>query len=67
MKRRTAVGEPVVRYVSRCDATPEGELDVLISVYRFLLQRHAEKAADEDRPESEGGASGTLRKEQERK
>jgi len=61
------MGEPVIRYVPRCDATPEGELDALISVYRFLLQRHAEKAADEGRPESEGGANGTLRKELERK
>jgi hypothetical protein len=57
------VGDPVVRYVPRNDATPEGELDALIFVYRFLLQRHAEKAADEGRLKPEGGVHGALSEE----
>jgi hypothetical protein len=61
------VGEPVVRYVPRRDATPEGELNALASIYRFLLKRHAEKAADDSRLESEGGADEALRTEPELK
>jgi hypothetical protein len=62
------MGEPVVRYVPRRDATLEGELNALASVYRFLLERHAEKAADNDsRLEPEGGADEALRTEPEQK
>ena len=36
-------------YTPRSDATPEGELNALAAVYKFLLDRHAEKnAADQD-------------------
>ena len=59
------MGEPVVRYVPRQDATPEGELNALVSIYRYLLARHAEKAADKDsRLQPEGGTHEALSTEQ---
>jgi hypothetical protein len=61
------VGEQVVRYVPRRDATPEGELNTLAAVYRFLLKRCAQKATDGGRPQPEGGAEGILKKESEEK
>ena len=34
-------------YTPRPDATPESELDALVTVYKFILQRHeSRKAAD---------------------
>jgi hypothetical protein len=59
------VSEPVIRYAPRGDATPEDELDALISVYRYVLERHAEKLASVagSRPAREGGADATLTKE----
>jgi hypothetical protein len=37
------VGEPAVTYSPRPDTTPEGELDALAAVYRFILDCHAKK------------------------
>ena len=49
------MGEPIVRYVPQPENVPPGgELDALASVYRILLDRYAEKAANEGRPESGG-------------
>jgi hypothetical protein len=46
-------------YVSRNDATPEGELAALAAVYRFLLDRHERRdddiAADDAENEAEHG------------
>ena len=40
-----------ITYTPRCNATPEGELNVLAGVYRFVLDRRAKKeAAPESRP-----------------
>ena len=38
---------PRVTYTPRSDATPEGELNVLANVYRFILDCHAKKMAAE--------------------
>jgi hypothetical protein len=42
---------PRVTYTPRSDATPEGELNVLANVYRFILDCHAKKMAAEPAPE----------------
>lgn len=57
------MGEPIVRYVVQPENTPpRGELEVLASVYRFLLDRHAEKAAYNTAcPEPEGGTHQTKK------
>jgi hypothetical protein len=34
--------EPRIVYTPRADATPEGELNTLATVYAFVLQRHHE-------------------------
>ncbi len=34
---------PCVVYVTRADATPEGELGALAVVYAFVLERHEQK------------------------
>jgi hypothetical protein len=39
------MSEPAIRYVPRCDVTPESELKALASVYRLVLERHAERMA----------------------
>ena len=44
---------PIV-YTPRPDATPEGELNALASVYRFILDCHAKKMAAEPAPEPDG-------------
>jgi hypothetical protein len=44
------------------DVSPEQEAEILASIYRFLLARHAKKVDDEGRPESKGGANETLEK-----
>jgi hypothetical protein len=38
---------PRMTYTPRPDATPEAELNVLASVYRFILDCHAKKMAAE--------------------
>ena len=34
------MSKPAIRYRPRVDATPEAELEVLASVYSFVIQRH---------------------------
>jgi hypothetical protein len=46
-----AMGNPYLIYVARADATAEGELATLATVYAFILQCHEKKAAGV----SEGG------------
>ena len=56
--------EPVVRYVPRRDVTPKAELNTLASVYRFLIERHAEKTVNKGRlKKPRGGVDGTLGKQ----
>jgi hypothetical protein len=43
-----------ITYISRPDATPEAEVNVLANVYRFILDRHAKKKAAEPAPEPDG-------------
>lgn len=52
-------------YSPRPDATAESELNVLACVYRFVLERHAARAAAADgfRLIPEGGVDGPLTKE----
>jgi hypothetical protein len=59
---RTPMGEPVIRYVPQRDVTPECELKALASVYRLVLERHAEKMAGaaSSRPTREGGVDEPL-------
>lgn len=41
------MGDQTIRYSPLPDATPEAELDALVAVYRFLIERHTNrKAAD---------------------
>lgn len=54
--------EPRIVYTLRPDATPEGELNVLANVYRFILDCNAKKLApepdghdDQEMSRSEGG------------
>jgi hypothetical protein len=42
---------PHIAYTSRPDATPGAEVNVLASVYRFILDCHAKKKAVEPAPE----------------
>jgi hypothetical protein len=57
-----------IDYRPRPDVSPEQEAEILASIYRFLLERRAEKAADNDsRLEPEGGADEALRTEPEQK
>ena len=53
---------PRLVYRPRPDTTPEGELNALASVYRFLLERRAGKTPTDEslRPKRERGADGTL-------
>lgn len=51
--QKNATGEPCLVYSSREDATPEGELDTLVAIYRFVLERHDERKKG-SRNESEG-------------
>jgi hypothetical protein len=44
---RGAMDRPRVTYTPRSDATPEGELNRLANVYRFILDCHAKKMAAE--------------------
>jgi hypothetical protein len=44
---RGAMDRPRVTYTPRSDATPEGELNMLANVYRFILDCHAKKMAAE--------------------
>ena len=54
-----------IDYRPRPDISPEQEAEALVSVYRFLLERYAEKAADKDsRLQPEGGVDEALRTEQ---
>ena len=39
------MSNPPIVYTPRPDATPEGELNALANVYRFILDRHAKKEA----------------------
>ena len=43
--RRIAAVGPCLSYVAWDDATPEGELDAIAAVYRFVLERHEAKRA----------------------
>jgi hypothetical protein len=54
-----------ITYAPSPDATPEGELDALAGVYRFVIGRHAAKtaAAEGLRLRLEGGVDGPLMKE----
>jgi hypothetical protein len=56
---------PRITYTPRADATSESELNVLACVYRFVLERHATRAAAAEsfRLISEGGVDGPLTKE----
>jgi hypothetical protein len=56
------MGEPVIRYVPQRDVTTESELKALASVYRLVLERHAQKMAGAagSRPTREGGADEPL-------
>jgi hypothetical protein len=56
-------------YVRPSKAAPEGEAAALTAVYRFLLERHANRTAIGSRsgPKQEGGADGTLTPEQGKK
>ena len=49
------MSNPPIFYTPRPDATPEGELNALASVYRFILDCHAKKIAAE--PDSCNGAA----------
>jgi len=41
------VGDQIIHYRPLPNATPEAELDALVAVYRFLIERHTNrKAAD---------------------
>jgi hypothetical protein len=51
---RGAMDRPRVTYTPRSDATPEGELNMLANVYRFILDCHAKKMAAELAPGSDG-------------
>ena len=53
MSRRAAQsGEVEITYAPRLDATPEAELDALVSAYRFILNWHERiKAARPGRPD----------------
>ena len=39
------MSNPPIVYAPRPDATPEGELNALANVYRFILDCHAKKEA----------------------
>jgi hypothetical protein len=52
------VSDPRIVYAPRPDVTPEGELNALATVYRFILDCHAEKKATRPgRPDSAKGGS----------
>jgi hypothetical protein len=59
------VAEPGIVYSPRTDATPENELNALACAYRFMLERHAARAAAAEsfRLSPEGGGNGPLTKE----
>jgi hypothetical protein len=60
------MSEPLrVAYRPRPGISPEQEAEILAAVYRLLLERHAQKATDENNPKPEGGADGILRKHSE--
>ena len=48
------MSNPPIFYTPRPNATPEGELNALASVYRFILACHAKKMAVEPAPEPDG-------------
>ena len=52
--------EPIIRYASRPDATPESELEALVSCYSFIIERAEERKAAElgDGAADEGGEHG---------
>ena len=56
------MGEPIIRYVPQREVTPESELKALVSVYRLVLERHAERMAGAtgSRRIPEGGANEPL-------
>lgn len=58
--------QPHIDYWPRPDTSPEEETRALATVYRLLLDRHAEKAANQDCTELEGGADGALRTQPEK-
>jgi hypothetical protein len=60
-----SAAEPRIVYSPRTDATLENELNALACVYRFVLERHAAKAAAAGsfRLRPEGGVNGPLTKE----
>ena len=45
---------PHIIYTERADTTAETELNVLATVYRFILDCHAKKKAAEPAPEPDG-------------
>ena len=45
------MSNPPIVYTPCLGATPEGELNALASVYRFILDCHAKKMAAEPTPE----------------
>jgi hypothetical protein len=59
------MSSPRIVYSPRAGATPETELDVLACVYRFVLERHAARAAvaESFRFSPRGGGNGTLAQE----
>ncbi len=46
------MSSPHITYATRPDSTPEGEMNALANVYRFILDCHAKKeAAPASRPD----------------
>jgi len=52
---------PRIDYRFRPDISSEEEVKILAAVYGFLLDRHAEKAANRGRYEAEGGVNQTQK------
>jgi hypothetical protein len=51
------MNSPRIAYAPRPDATPEGELNALANIYRFVLDSHVKKEAT--RPGSPDDAKGS--------
>jgi hypothetical protein len=48
------VGSSHITYTPRSDATAEGEVSALVSVYAYSLKNHARKKANKHAPEPVG-------------
>jgi hypothetical protein len=56
------MNRPRITYTPRPDARPEGELDTIVAVYRFILDCHKrKKAAPASRPDDAEGESDGIR------